>query len=280
MNVNVRGVRYHAWIEGDVAVEPATLLLHGFTGSGLDWEPLVPRVRALGRATVAIDLPGHGRSDIADDPTRYTMSETVDDLGAILSELGIESADWIGYSMGGRVALHAALTLRDRVRSLILESASAGIQDAVARHRRRRSDDALAARIEERGIEWFTDYWSTLPLFETQWELPPATLQTLRERRLSNDPRGLARSLRGIGQGVQEYVGDRLPSLTIPTLFVAGERDPKYLDLARLGAASVPGAACVIVPGAGHTVHLEAPDAFGEAVASLGRTTTTSTAAT
>jgi 2-succinyl-6-hydroxy-2,4-cyclohexadiene-1-carboxylate synthase len=268
VNVTVRGARYHAWIEGDAAVEPAALLLHGFSGSGLDWEPLVPRLRAMGRAAVAIDLLGHGRSEIADDPTRYTMSETVDDLGAILSELGIESADWIGYSMGGRVALHAALALGDRVRSLFVESASAGIQDAVARERRRRSDDALAARVLERGIEWFADYWGTLPLFETQWELPPETLRALRERRLANDPRGLASSLRGMGQGAQEYLGDRLWTLTMPAGFLAGERDPKYVDVARRLAAAVRDASCTIVPGAGHAVHLEAPGAFAAALAS------------
>src|SRR5689334_9910835 len=201
MNLDVRGATYHLAVDGDLAVEPAVVLLHGFSGSGADWADLIPRFRAMGRATIAIDLLGHGRSDTAQDPARYTMAETVRDLDSILAALGVASADWVGYSMGGRVALHVALAHPERVRSLVLESASAGIEDVDARARRRRADDALADRIEERGIEWFADYWGTLPLFETQWELPPATLSALRARRLRNSTAGLALSLRGMGQG-------------------------------------------------------------------------------
>jgi 2-succinyl-6-hydroxy-2,4-cyclohexadiene-1-carboxylate synthase len=268
MNLDIRGVDYHLITDGDLATEPVIVLLHGFSGSSADWADLIPRFRAMDRATVAIDLIGHGRSETSEDPARYTMTETVRDLDSILAALGIESADWVGYSMGGRVALHLALAHPGRVRSLVLESASAGIEDPGSRERRHHSDDALAARIEERGIEWFADYWGMLPLFETQWELPAETLRALRARRLSNNPGGLAHSLRGMGQGAHDYVGGRLPSLGRDTLFLAGERDPKYVEVARRASAAVPGASCVIVPGVGHTVHLEAPDAFARALAS------------
>ena len=268
MNLILRDVAYHLTIDGDPATEPAAVLLHGFSGSGADWSELIPRLRRLGRAVVAIDLAGHGGSQAPEDPARYTMAETVRDLDAILADLGIAEADWVGYSMGGRVALHVALAHPLRVRSLALESASAGIEDSAARERRRLADNALAARIEERGIEWFADYWGTLPLFETQLELPPATLAALRARRLANNPMGLAHSLRGMGQGAQDYVGGRLPELPSGTLFLAGERDPKYVEVARRASSVVPGARCVVVPRAGHTVHLEAPDDFAGALAS------------
>ena len=267
MSFDIRGVRYHVEVEGDPSAGTAAVLLHGFSGSSADWAPLVPRIRAMGRAAVAVDLAGHGKSETPEDPLRYTMPETVRDLEAIVANLGIAQADWIGYSMGGRVALHVALAHPERVRSLVLESASAGIEDPEARARRRHADDALAVRIEERGIEWFADYWGTLPLFETQWELPPATLSALRARRLANSTSGLARSLRGMGQGAHEYVGGRLPEMRFDVLFLAGSRDPKYVEVARRSAASVPGSRCVVVPGAGHTIHLEAPEAFAEAIA-------------
>jgi 2-succinyl-6-hydroxy-2,4-cyclohexadiene-1-carboxylate synthase len=267
MNLDIRGVTYHLEVEGDPSQERAAVLLHGFCGSSADWEALLPRIRSMGRAAVAVDLAGHGKSQTPADPTRYTMVETVRDLETIVTKLGMTQADWIGYSMGGRVALHYALAHPERVRSLILESTSAGIEDPEARARRRHADDALAVRIEERGIEWFADYWGTLPLFETQWELPPATLSALRARRLANSTAGLAHSLRGMGQGAHEYVGGRLPELRSEVLFLAGERDPKYVEVARRASASVRGARCAVVPGAGHTVHLEAPDAFAEAIA-------------
>ncbi len=268
MNVDIRGVNYHIEVDGDPARERVLVLLHGFSGSGSDWAEMTPRLRAMGRAVVAIDLPGHGRTDSPAEPARYTMPETVRDLDAIAARLGAAEADWLGYSMGGRVALHLALAHPARVRSLILESSSAGIEDPLSRGRRRESDEALAERIEERGIEWFADYWGTLPLFETQWELPPATLAALRAGRLANSPAGLADSLRGMGQGAHDYVGRRLGDLRCDLLLLAGERDLKYAEVARRMADAVAGSRCVIVPGAGHTVHLEAPEAFASALAS------------
>ena len=269
MNLDIRGVTYHLEVEGNPAAEPAAILLHGFSGSSADWRELHPRLRGMGRAVVSVDLAGHGLTSAPSDLARYTMPETVRDLDAIASQVGAARADWVGYSMGGRVALHMALAYPSRVRSLVIESASAGIEDAQSRARRRHSDDALAERIEQRGIEWFADYWGTLPLFETQWELPPATLSALRQRRLENSTAGLALSLRGMGQGAHDYVGGRLREIQGDVLFLAGDRDLKYLEVARRAAAAVPGARCVIVPGAGHTVHLESPDAFADALATF-----------
>ena len=267
MILNVRDVPYHVAIDGDPAREPAIVLLHGFSGSSEDWIAVTPRLRDAGRAVIAVDLMGHGKTGAVADPLRYRMAETVRDLETILSELGSKRPDWLGYSMGGRVALHMALAHPERARSLVLESTSLGIEDVHARARRRDADDALADRIEERGIEWFVEYWSTLPLFGTQRELPPATLAALRSRRMGCVPAGLARSLRGMGQGTHDYLGGRLGSLKRDVMLIAGERDPKYVDVARRTAEAIPGSACVIVPGVGHAVHLEAPEAFADAIA-------------
>ena len=267
MILNVRDIPYHVAVDGDPAREAAMVLLHGFSGSSQDWVPLTPRLRDAGRSVIAVDLMGHGKTGAPADPLRYTMAETVRDLDTILSDLGSERPDWLGYSMGGRVALHMALSHPERVRSLVLESTSLGIEDVHARARRRDADDAFADRIEERGIEWFVEYWSTLPLFETQGELPPATLAALRSRRMECLPAGLARSLRGMGQGAHDYLGSRLGSLRCDVLLIAGELDLKYVDMARRTAEAVPGSACMIVPGAGHTVHLEALEAFADAIA-------------
>jgi len=262
MTLTIRGITYHVAIGGDPKRERAAILLHGFTGSGEDWDGVVPMLREAGVATVAVDLVGHGGTGVAVTPTRYAMPETVRDLTLVLDALSIERADWIGYSMGGRVALHFALASPARVRTLILESASPGIADAEAREERHRGDDTLARHIEERGMEWFADYWTSLPLFATQASLPLEVRATQHARRLRNDAVGLARSLRGMGQGAHEYVGDQLTRLHCPTLLIAGDRDPKYVEVARAMEAQIAGARCLIVPDAGHNVHLEAPEAF------------------
>jgi len=262
MTLTIRGVTYHVAIAGDPKQERAAVLLHGFTGSSEDWDGVTPALRDAGVATVAVDLIGHGRTGVAVTPSRYAMPETLRDLTLILDALSIERADWIGYSMGGRAALHFALSNPARVRTLILESASPGIADATSRDERRRGDDTLARHIEERGMEWFADYWTALPLFATQASLSIETRSAQHAKRLRNDAVGLARSLRGMGQGAQEYVGDQLARLRCPTLLIAGERDLKYVEVARAMEAAIPGARCLIIPDVGHNVHLEAPEAF------------------
>jgi len=115
---------------------PPLLLLHGFTGSADEWAGLIPRLTGL-REVIAPDLIGHGRSSAPADPARYTMEQCVVDLLALLDSLGHERVELLGYSMGGRVALQLAAAAPGRVRSLILESASPGIEDEAERQRLR-----------------------------------------------------------------------------------------------------------------------------------------------
>ena len=80
--------------------------------------------------TVSVDLVGHGRSDAPPDVAHYSMQSCVEQLGAALDALVHPRVHAIGYSMGGRVALALAAWQPDRVRSLLLVGASAGIEDA------------------------------------------------------------------------------------------------------------------------------------------------------
>ncbi len=244
---------------------PPLLLLHGFTGSADEWAGLIPRLTGL-REVIAPDLIGHGRSSAPADPARYTMEQCVVDLLALLDSLGHERVELLGYSMGGRVALQLAAAAPGRVRSLILESASPGIEDEAERAARAASDDALAARIERDGLEWFVDHWAALPLFASQAALPAAERAALRERRLRGTALGYANSLRGMGAGRQSSLWDRLPELTMPALLISGELDVKYVAIGERAAALLPAARHAIVRGAGHTVHLEQPEAFADLV--------------
>jgi 2-succinyl-6-hydroxy-2,4-cyclohexadiene-1-carboxylate synthase len=87
-----------------------------------------------------------------------------------------------------------------------------------------------------------------------------------RARRLRNDPRALAACLRGLGTGAQPSFWDRLTEVRAPALLLTGEEDAKFTDIARGMAAALPECLHVGVPSAGHAVHLEAPDAWLEAV--------------
>lgn len=264
--MTVERPRLHASVLGELSGRPPVLLLHGFTGSSAAWGDAVLAGLAKGRRVIAVDLPGHGLSRIPEGVPGPDMEETVGIVGACLDAHGVAQADWIGYSMGGRVALAAAVLSPGRIRRLVLESASPGLGTEEERAARRVEDEALAARIEERGIECFVDHWMTLPLFESQRRLPDEVLRAARSRRLTNDPSGLALALRGLGTGSQPNFWPDLVLIRHPTLLITGGRDPKYEGIAERMGAELPDVRWATLPSVGHTVHLEAPGAWLDAV--------------
>ncbi len=241
------------------------LLLHGFTGSGETWSPFAGAWAAYRR--IAVDHLGHGRSSVPADPARYALDRAADDLAALLDHRNVPAAAVLGYSMGGRLALRFALAYPARVAALILVSASPGLAGETARRARIAADAALAGRIEREGVPAFIDYWERLPLFATQTALPPSVRDRQRAQRLRHSAVGLANSLRGAGAGQDPPALEALSALRMPVLLIVGEEDPRYCALAAAMQARLPRSALVRVPGAGHAVHLEAPNAFAEAVA-------------
>jgi len=242
--------------------QTTTVVLHGFTGSAAAMAPLSSR---LPGPVLALDLPGHGKGPISDDPADYTMLATVAGVDSATAHL--ERFALVGYSMGARVALHVALAHPDRVAALVLIGARAGIDDPDERAERITADEALADRIESEGIEWFDGYWADQRLFATQRHRLSAQQQAeLRAQRLACDPRGLAQSLRGMGAGAVEPVGCRLGELDMPCVFIVGADDAKFVGIAQQMAAVIPQAVVCSIPDAGHAAHLEAPDATAIAV--------------
>jgi 2-succinyl-6-hydroxy-2,4-cyclohexadiene-1-carboxylate synthase len=249
---------------------PPTLLLHGFTGTADAWGETILAGLARHVRVLAVDLPGHGHSSPGGtEPETYRVPRIVDVLLQLLDDRGIESADWVGYSMGGRIALAAAATAPGRTRRLVLESASPGLETEGERRERRRRDEALARRIETRGMAWFVDHWMALPLFATQRRLPPAVLAEARQRRLQHDPERLAAVLRGGGTGAQPSYWSALAGVEAPTLILTGGLDRKYVRLARRMQAALPSGLHRSIPDVGHTVHLEAPERWLDEVAAF-----------
>jgi 2-succinyl-6-hydroxy-2,4-cyclohexadiene-1-carboxylate synthase len=233
----------------------AVLLLHGFTGDRSTWSPVAERL-ASRRRVIVPDLPGHGATTVATVPD---MSGTTGLLARMLEALGVREVTPIGYSMGGRLALHFAFEAPLAVRALVLESASPGLATEAGRRRRRDDDEALAATIERDGVAEFVRHWEALPLFALQSEAVRARLRTVRRRA---DARGLAASLRRMGTGAQPWLGDRLPDLGCPVLLVTGERDEKFGRIATAMRAALRDGRHLVVPAAGHAVHLEQPEVF------------------
>jgi 2-succinyl-6-hydroxy-2,4-cyclohexadiene-1-carboxylate synthase len=280
---------------------PLVLLLHGFSGTHQTWDWL--RRRLAGRYSLLVpDLPGHGLSagasssssiattslSASSDRTKisYSIETTADAIADLIrmTTTGRRGGGMmmrrrrgrkqqqrrvalVGYSLGGRVALDLATRYPELLSCLVLESASPGIEGDAERRERTTRDDALADEIEEKGIQWFVDYWQEMPLFATQKALPRSVLRAVRRDRLSNTPQGLAMSLRTMGAGRMVPLWDKLGDITLPVLIVVGTRDSKYVQLAeemqrKMGRTS----RLVKVEGAGHCVHLERPAEFADAL--------------
>lgn len=237
---------------------PTTLLLHGFTHTGSSWDRVVA---ALGERyrVLAPDLRGHGS---ASGLQPVTLEAVLDDL-----ELLAPTAPFVlvGYSMGGRIALHLALAMPGRVRRLILIGASPGIADSQQRRERRVADEALAAEVEGESIEAFARRWAQTPVLAG---IPDEVLDRVHADRLRSTPAGLARALRGLGTGALPSLWDRLGELPAGVTLIVGGRDHKFRQIAERMAPSIVDADVVVVPGSGHAVHLESPDEVAMIIAS------------
>jgi 2-succinyl-6-hydroxy-2,4-cyclohexadiene-1-carboxylate synthase len=234
----------------------AVILLHGFTHTGRSWDPVIAALGERYRA-IAPDIRGHGSA-----PERQPVS-----LGAVIGDIaGLAEGCFtlVGYSMGGRIALHAALALPQRVERLVLVGASPGIADARECLVRRHADERLADEIEKLSIEEFARKWASTAVLADQ----PAIVRAAAEAdRLRNRPAGLARALRALGTGALPSLWGRLGELPMPVVLVVGERDQKFRAIADEMGAAIPGSEVVVVPGAGHAVHLEVPAAVAHVIA-------------
>jgi 2-succinyl-6-hydroxy-2,4-cyclohexadiene-1-carboxylate synthase len=232
------------------------VLAHGFTQTARSWSTFssLLRDRLAGAETVAVDLPGHGDAPPPADSNLWESAERLVDAGG--------AAVYVGYSMGGRVSLHAALAHPEHVRALVLIGATAGIDDPDERRARRAADERLADHIEAVGVDAFIDEWLGAALFAGLTE------QTaMRDDRLRNTAGALAASLRATGTGTQEPLWERLGEIDVPVLVLAGEHDTKFRAIGERMADLLTTSTFDVIAGAGHSVHLEQPEATAAAVA-------------
>jgi 2-succinyl-6-hydroxy-2,4-cyclohexadiene-1-carboxylate synthase len=237
-------------------VPESVVLLHGFSGTGRAWDGVATRLQGEGYLPLALDLPGHGSARDCERP--ITFASAVRDV----LERSPPRFALCGYSLGGRVALHVALSAPERISRLVLVSTSPGIADARERAERRRADRALADELDAIGLERFIERWRAQPLFAQE----PADVGALaREDQRRNSPAALAEALRGLGAGEMQPLWERLGELAMPVTVVVGDRDAKYMDLGTRMAGMIDGAELVVLRG-GHALALEDPEGLAAAL--------------
>jgi pimeloyl-ACP methyl ester carboxylesterase len=239
------------------------VLVHGFGLTARMWDlqvaALAPRYRVI-----VYDTRGQGRSEVLDDPERYSQPAMVEDLCGLLDHLGLDRAHIAGLSMGGGVALAFALAHPERVAGLAVCDAGAGSDDP-ADHAARLQ--RWHHRLQEGRIEAFADEALRDPLFADYAAGGPEAVRLLRQLFSANSARGLTHTLTGVlaRRPALYTLRDRLAELSHPVLVVVGERDRPCLKVAEFLADTIPRAELVVIPGSGHLPNLEQPALFNAA---------------
>jgi 2-succinyl-6-hydroxy-2,4-cyclohexadiene-1-carboxylate synthase len=172
----------------------------------------------------------------------------------------------LGYSMGGRLALHALLENDHPWQAAVIVSAHPGLENPADREARRASDAEWASRALTGNWQQFLDAWNAQPV------LGSASLRDSQSSgRLVMRRREIARSFVDWSLGAQAPLWDRLHEITIPVLWVAGENDPKFLELAHRAVACIPRAKLAVAPASGHRVPWEAGQWLADEVARFFR---------
>lgn len=262
---------HYQWLNTYHKKRPTLVLLHGFTGSQATFKQAPEYLKNYN--LLGIDLLGHGQSPSPTNHHQYRMAETIMELTKLIQTLALTNITVLGYSMGGRIALAWAISEPQLITTLILESASPGLQPASEREQRQQADHRLAQKIMTEGLLDFVNYWEALPLFASQSRLSKAQQQQIRTERLSQNPVGLVGSLLGVGTGQQSSYWLKLSDLPSQTLCLTGASDKKFIGIAEEMVSQNTAIKHQIILSAGHCVHLEQPADFYHAVATfLGET--------
>jgi 2-succinyl-6-hydroxy-2,4-cyclohexadiene-1-carboxylate synthase len=227
-------------------------MLHGFGGTARHWDRVAALLDRERYSPLALELT---------DARPLSLAGALDLVGSVRAEQFV----LCGYSMGGRIALHVATTMPERLSRLVLVSTSAGIEDDAERAARRRADELLAQDLESGTTERFIERWRKTPLFagDPAWVQDATATDT---RRLT--AKQIAAMLRAFSAGTLDPLWGSLGKVALPVAVLAGERDRAYCEIGARLAQGLPRAGLRIVPGAGHRVALEAPEAVLAAVRS------------
>jgi pimeloyl-ACP methyl ester carboxylesterase len=216
----------------------------------------VPRLAEHFRL-INIDQRGHGQSVPATAP--YELRDMVEDVIAVLDHLEVPSAVWAGLSMGGMVAMHAAIAYPDRVSALVLLDTHAGAETPYKKIKYR----AMSAGTKLFGMRPF--FPAVIPLLfgRTTRAKKPALIEDWKERFASIDVPSVTRAVSVLVR--RPSIVDRLAGVEVPSLVIVGEEDASLPPpISREIAEALPNASLVIIPEAGHLSALEKPDEVTE----------------
>jgi pimeloyl-ACP methyl ester carboxylesterase len=240
------------------------LFCHEFAGDYRSWEPQI-RFFARRYRTIAYNARGYPPSSVPTDDAAYSEEQAVEDAYGLLRFLGIDKAHIVGLSMGGNLSLKLGLAHPEVCLSLVVAGAGFGSTNPAEF---RASAVETATMFEQVGIERAAETYGRGPSRLRFEQKDPHGFAELILQLKEHSSLGAAMTMRNV-QGKRKTVyevADQLPSLTVPTLVISGDEDELALEPALLMKRKIPNSGLLIVPKTGHTVNLEEPGLFNQAV--------------
>ncbi|WP_445774983.1 2-succinyl-6-hydroxy-2,4-cyclohexadiene-1-carboxylate synthase [Shewanella sp.] len=249
---------------------PALVMLHGFLGSKDDWSILMPKLSQYFHC-ICIDLPGHGANHLALASPGF--SQVAAHIVDKVSGLGIKQFHLLGYSLGGRIALHVAKDFPNALLSLTLESAHPGLIDNHQRDERAKSDNLWAKKLQQLAMPDFLSLWYQQAVFNDLSKQQKQQLITLRRH---NDPQRLSNCYLATSLSLQQDCKPVLHQLRCPCFYLYGEDDRKFAQIAKDWQAEYGNDQLTLQPltAAGHNIHSLHPRLFSDTLLALLNPTT------
>jgi pimeloyl-ACP methyl ester carboxylesterase len=245
------------------------VLAHEFSGGYKSWQPQVDALQAEHRVLV-YNNRGYPPSTVPDDPAAYSQEHSIEDLRQLLAHVGVERPVLIGFSMGGSIVLNFALAYPEGVRGLVLAGTGTG---SIDKEQNARDFGPIAERFLKEGPAKVGQDYLRGPTRLQLLRKSPAAWQKLYAEFTELSPIGMAYTLRGVQlrRPTMYELEAKLSALAVPVLVLVGAEDAPALEPSRFLARTMPNATLHVLPGTGHTLQLEEPEAFNAAVLTFVR---------
>jgi pimeloyl-ACP methyl ester carboxylesterase len=258
------GVRLYYEATGEGA---PIVFVHEFAGDHRSWEP---QVRFFSRRyrCIAYAARGYPPSDVPGRVASYSQERAARDIGAVMDGAGIERAHLVGLSMGAFATLHFGLDHPERALSLVAAGVGYGAEKEREAGFRQGAKEA-ARGFETKGSKAFAKIYGSSAARVQLEAKDPRGWREFVDQLAEHSPLGAANTMRGVQAKRPSLYGleERFRGLEVPTLIIAGDEDDNSLQPSLMLKRAIPACGLLVLPKTGHTINLEEPAAFNQAVA-------------
>ena len=260
-HAQVNGVKLYYEVTGD---GPPIVFCHEFAGDYRSWQPQLETFSGACRC-ITYSHRGYPPSDVPEAIDAYSQELLVEDLRGLLDHLSIERAHVVGLSMGGNVALNFALTHPERCLTTVVAGCGAG---TVGREQFERDNDRVVHYLRTYGMAAFATMYADGAARVTFKRKDPAGWELFRRQLAEHSASGSALAMAGVIRRRPTIFAlkERLNQLTVPTLLVVGDEDEPCIEPGIFMKREIAISGLVILPQSGHTINLEEPERFNQAV--------------